>query len=108
MSLGVRCRKEPSFGPPGCNLFVFHLPDAWPSEDFNLWPRPFFQKPQDWTDDDLLEYFAPQGISDVKLRVDEGFPSPPLPSLSFNVILKALYLLPALVVLPTVLGAALR
>lgn len=34
--------KEPSFGPPGCNLFVFHLPD-------------------DWTDDDLLEYFAPHG-----------------------------------------------
>eukprot|EP00439_Symbiodinium_sp_Y106_P013561 s9143_g1.t4 len=45
--------KEPSFGPPGCNLFVFHLPD-------------------DWTDDDLLEYFAPQGLSDEK-RVDEGF-----------------------------------
>eukprot|EP00435_Cladocopium_sp_Y103_P008000 s2886_g2.t1 len=34
--------KEPSFGPPGCNLFVFHLPD-------------------DWTDEDLLEYFAPHG-----------------------------------------------
>lgn len=34
--------KEPNFGPPGCNLFVFHLPD-------------------DWTDDDLLEYFAPHG-----------------------------------------------
>jgi len=34
--------KEPSFGPPGCNLFVFHLPD-------------------DWADDDLLEYFAPHG-----------------------------------------------
>jgi len=34
---------EPSeFGPPGCNLFVFHLPD-------------------DWTDDDLHEYFAPHG-----------------------------------------------
>mmetsp|Transcript_29414 Transcript_29414/g.83767 ORF Transcript_29414/g.83767 Transcript_29414/m.83767 type:complete len:333 (-) Transcript_29414:116-1114(-) len=30
------------FGPPGCNLFVFHLPD-------------------DWTDDDLHEYFAPHG-----------------------------------------------
>mmetsp|Transcript_62846 Transcript_62846/g.187370 ORF Transcript_62846/g.187370 Transcript_62846/m.187370 type:complete len:455 (-) Transcript_62846:107-1471(-) len=29
-------------GPPGCNLFVFHLPD-------------------DWTDDDLHEYFAPHG-----------------------------------------------
>jgi hypothetical protein len=26
----------------GCNLFVFHLPD-------------------DWTDEDLLEYFAPHG-----------------------------------------------
>ena len=34
-------------------------------------PVPLFQKPQDWTDDDLLEYFAPQGLSDVK-RVDEG------------------------------------
>lgn len=34
--------KEPSFGPPGCNLFVFHPPD-------------------DWTDEDLLEYFAPHG-----------------------------------------------
>mmetsp|Transcript_28086 Transcript_28086/g.48834 ORF Transcript_28086/g.48834 Transcript_28086/m.48834 type:complete len:497 (-) Transcript_28086:108-1598(-) len=35
--------KEASdFGPPGCNLFVFHLPD-------------------DWTDDDLHEYFAPHG-----------------------------------------------
>jgi len=30
------------FGPPGCNLFVFHLPD-------------------DWTDEDLNEYFAPHG-----------------------------------------------
>mmetsp|Transcript_2135 Transcript_2135/g.4828 ORF Transcript_2135/g.4828 Transcript_2135/m.4828 type:complete len:466 (-) Transcript_2135:202-1599(-) len=36
-------KKEGSeFGPPGCNLFVFHLPD-------------------DWTDDDLHEYFAPHG-----------------------------------------------
>mmetsp|Transcript_47900 Transcript_47900/g.113834 ORF Transcript_47900/g.113834 Transcript_47900/m.113834 type:complete len:393 (+) Transcript_47900:61-1239(+) len=35
--------KDPTeFGPPGCNLFVFHLPD-------------------DWTDDDLHEYFAPHG-----------------------------------------------
>jgi len=34
--------EEPSFGPPGCNLFVFHLPD-------------------DWADDELLEYFAPHG-----------------------------------------------
>jgi len=30
------------FGPPGCNLFVFHLPD-------------------DWADEDLNEYFAPHG-----------------------------------------------
>eukprot|EP00933_Yihiella_yeosuensis_P011929 TRINITY_DN11980_c0_g1_i1.p1 TRINITY_DN11980_c0_g1~~TRINITY_DN11980_c0_g1_i1.p1 ORF type:complete len:390 (+),score=115.90 TRINITY_DN11980_c0_g1_i1:110-1279(+) len=35
-------QEEASFGPPGCNLFVFHLPD-------------------DWIDDDLLEYFAPHG-----------------------------------------------
>jgi len=36
-------KQDPSdFGPPGCNLFVFHLPD-------------------DWTDDDLHEYFAPHG-----------------------------------------------
>jgi len=36
-------KKEGSeFGPPGCNLFVFHLPD-------------------DWTDDDVHEYFAPHG-----------------------------------------------
>merc|ERR1740121_3172762 len=34
--------KEAEFGPPGCNLFVFHLPD-------------------DWNDDDLHEYFAPHG-----------------------------------------------
>eukprot|EP00927_Polykrikos_kofoidii_P022475 TRINITY_DN2095_c0_g2_i1.p1 TRINITY_DN2095_c0_g2~~TRINITY_DN2095_c0_g2_i1.p1 ORF type:complete len:464 (-),score=102.83 TRINITY_DN2095_c0_g2_i1:88-1479(-) len=30
------------FGPPGCNLFVFHLPD-------------------DWTDEELNEYFSPHG-----------------------------------------------
>eukprot|EP00931_Biecheleriopsis_adriatica_P122178 TRINITY_DN97189_c0_g1_i1.p1 TRINITY_DN97189_c0_g1~~TRINITY_DN97189_c0_g1_i1.p1 ORF type:complete len:460 (-),score=105.08 TRINITY_DN97189_c0_g1_i1:62-1351(-) len=35
-------QNEPTFGPPGCNLFVFHLPD-------------------DWVDEDLLEYFAPHG-----------------------------------------------
>merc|ERR1740121_1615747 len=34
--------KEAEFGPPGCNLFVFHLPD-------------------DWNDDDLHEYFASHG-----------------------------------------------
>jgi len=38
----VEKEKEPSFGPPGCNLFVFHLPD-------------------DWADEDLLEYFTPHG-----------------------------------------------
>eukprot|EP00927_Polykrikos_kofoidii_P022474 TRINITY_DN2095_c0_g1_i2.p1 TRINITY_DN2095_c0_g1~~TRINITY_DN2095_c0_g1_i2.p1 ORF type:complete len:487 (-),score=119.55 TRINITY_DN2095_c0_g1_i2:84-1544(-) len=30
------------FGPPGCNLFVFHLPD-------------------DWTDEELHEHFSPHG-----------------------------------------------
>eukprot|EP00927_Polykrikos_kofoidii_P022473 TRINITY_DN2095_c0_g1_i1.p1 TRINITY_DN2095_c0_g1~~TRINITY_DN2095_c0_g1_i1.p1 ORF type:complete len:472 (-),score=103.66 TRINITY_DN2095_c0_g1_i1:112-1527(-) len=30
------------FGPPGCNLFVFHLPD-------------------DWTDNELHEHFSPHG-----------------------------------------------
>lgn len=35
-------KDGPEFGPPGCNLFVFHLPD-------------------DWADDDLHEYFAPHG-----------------------------------------------
>lgn len=39
---GGRKKKEGEFGPPGCNLFVFHLPD-------------------DWTDEDLHEYFAPHG-----------------------------------------------
>jgi len=39
----LKQKKEGSdFGPPGCNLFIFHLPD-------------------DWTDDDLHEYFAPHG-----------------------------------------------
>merc|ERR550539_1228747 len=35
-------REGGEFGPPGCNLFVFHLPD-------------------DWADDDLHEYFAQHG-----------------------------------------------
>lgn len=34
--------QDSDFGPPGCNLFVFHLPD-------------------DWADEDLHEYFAPHG-----------------------------------------------
>jgi len=38
----ARKKEGSEFGPPGCNLFVFHLPD-------------------DWTDDDLNEYFAPHG-----------------------------------------------
>merc|ERR1711879_888833 len=42
------------FGPPGCNLFVFHLPD-------------------DWTDDDLLEYFAPHGpVISAKVMKEVG------------------------------------
>jgi len=40
---GKNQQQDPAdFGPPGCNLFVFHLPD-------------------DWTDDDLNEYFSPHG-----------------------------------------------
>lgn len=34
--------KETGFGPPGCNLFVFHLPD-------------------DWADEDLQEHFSAHG-----------------------------------------------
>merc|ERR1712087_773498 len=42
------------FGPPGCNLFVFHLPD-------------------DWTDDDLHEYFCPHGnIVSAKVMKEIG------------------------------------
>eukprot|EP00929_Paragymnodinium_shiwhaense_P008589 TRINITY_DN112548_c0_g1_i1.p1 TRINITY_DN112548_c0_g1~~TRINITY_DN112548_c0_g1_i1.p1 ORF type:complete len:412 (+),score=99.59 TRINITY_DN112548_c0_g1_i1:150-1385(+) len=42
------------FGPPGCNLFVFHLPD-------------------DWVDDDLNEYFAPHGtIVSAKVMKEIG------------------------------------
>ena len=26
-------KDETSFGPPGCNLFVFHLPDEWGDDD---------------------------------------------------------------------------
>ena len=44
----------------GCNLFVFHLPD-------------------DWTDEDLLEYFTPHGTvvsakagGHIFLDFDEG------------------------------------
>ena len=38
----------------GCNLFVFHLPD-------------------DWTDEDLLEYFAPHGnVVSAKAGVARG------------------------------------
>lgn len=28
-----RERDDATFGPPGCNLFVFHLPDEWGDED---------------------------------------------------------------------------
>lgn len=42
------------FGPPGCNLFVFHLPD-------------------DWTDDDLLEAFTPHGtVVSAKIMKELG------------------------------------
>jgi len=46
--------KDASFGPPGCNLFVFHLPD-------------------DWEDEDLLEYFAPHGnVASAKVMKELG------------------------------------
>ena len=28
-----REKEDATFGPPGCNLFVFHLPDEWGDED---------------------------------------------------------------------------
>eukprot|EP00930_Biecheleria_cincta_P075722 TRINITY_DN62905_c0_g1_i1.p1 TRINITY_DN62905_c0_g1~~TRINITY_DN62905_c0_g1_i1.p1 ORF type:complete len:352 (-),score=83.78 TRINITY_DN62905_c0_g1_i1:30-1085(-) len=46
--------REVSFGSPGCNLFVFHLPD-------------------DWADEDLLEYFAPHGnVTSAKVMKELG------------------------------------
>jgi len=46
--------NEADFGPPGCNLFVFHLPD-------------------DWQDDDLHEYFAPHGaVASAKVMKETG------------------------------------
>lgn len=47
-------KKDGEFGPPGCNLFVFHLPD-------------------DWTDEDLNEYFHPHGrIVSAKVMKELG------------------------------------
>ena len=38
----------------GCNLFVFHLPD-------------------DWTDDDLFQYFGPHGsVISAKVMKEQG------------------------------------
>lgn len=47
-------KNETSFGPPGCNLFVFHLPD-------------------EWGDDDMVEYFSPHGtIVSAKVMKELG------------------------------------
>merc|ERR1712190_600458 len=47
-------KEESDCGPPGCNLFVFHLPD-------------------DWTDEDLLENFMPHGtVISAKVMKEQG------------------------------------
>lgn len=49
-----KVKEETAFGPPGCNLFVFHLPD-------------------DWDDVDLQEFFSPHGlIASAKVMKEFG------------------------------------
>jgi len=47
-------KDDATFGPQGCNLFVFHLPD-------------------EWGDEDMLEYFSPHGkIVSAKVMKELG------------------------------------
>jgi len=51
---GNKQEDASEFGPPGCNLFVFHLPD-------------------DWGDEDLHTYFAPHGnVINAKVMKEVG------------------------------------